>query len=503
MQLPQTFKRILVAEAPVRFPGERRAKPFPCRVGILPWVVDRNWVSIFVSSTFRFDKSSTTRPIPLEVAPPRRLHAGPSSRDKQNPLDDFVPMRLKVDFSVRGHLDNPPLPSGTGSIFQKPRIVQLGLGLRGLSFVISADAPGKIPLRPPYTRALHGREIDLGLRPCHDGSVHHFRHPPDFDLSVYQSAISELQYEPEEATSIRLEGFALNPEEKWEIALPHYMPRALVTYRQANVNRGYVQFFLDTVLVDVDESTVDVVWRGLVETAPNAHLDIDRILIGWAPPARWEADIRGAWDDNLRELPRGRFQWAIERDDVLRDELPPPLTEEELLMARYETWGHPNAAEPELLPHEAATIAAELAEQRWPRAEVLAKHGIDEYAWGIEERAWAQRLASVRDEPEGGVSAEYARAYQRASDALATAREAEITPAEFVALEMAVKRGDPQKALEKSGLGIGGYSRLERRFQTKANSDKAFARELDRLRTDEAIKHGDATKIVRSGDSGT
>ncbi len=499
----QPFSRILVAEAPVRFPGERRAKPFPCRIGILPWVVDRIWLSIFVSSTFRFDRSAAVRPIPLETALPRPLCAGPSSKDNQNPLDDFVPMRLKVDFTVQGHLDNPPLPSGTGSIFQKPRIVQIGLGDRRLSFVISADAPGKIPLRPPHTRTPHGREVDLGLRPCHDGSVHHFRHPPDFDLSVYQSAIPELQYEPEEVTGIRLEGFGMDPDEKLEIALPKYVPRALVTYRQANVNRGYVQFFLDTLVVDLDESTVHVVWRGLVETSPKAHLDIDRILIGWAPQARWEADIRGAWDDNLRELPRGRFQWAIERDDVLRDELPPPLSEAELLMARYETWGHPNAAEPELLPHEAAAIAAELAEQRWPRAEVLAKHGIDDYAWGIEERAWAQRLASVRDEPEGGVSAEYAQAYQRASDALATPREAEITPAEFVALEIAVKRGDPTKALEKVGLGVGGYSRLERKFRAKASADKAFAAELERLRTNEEIKLGDTTKIVRSGESGT
>ena len=46
-------------------------------------------------------------------------------------------------------------------------------------------------------------------------------------------------------------------------------------------------------------------------------------------------------------------------------------------------------------------IAAELAEQRWPRQEVLAKHGVNEYAWGIEERAWAQRLASVREEAVG------------------------------------------------------------------------------------------------------
>ena len=501
MMIVQPFSRILVAESPVRLPGERRAKPIPCRVGILPWVVDRNWLTIFVSSTFRFDKASAEQPIPLEAAPPRRLHAGPTSQDKRDPLDDFVPMRLKVDFTVLGHFDNPPMPSGTNSGFQKPRLVQLGLGERRLSFTIIADKPGKIPLRPPNIRTPHGREVDLSFQACHDGAVHHFRHPADFDLTVYQSAIPELQYEPDEVTSIRLEGLGADPEAKMEIALPQYTPRALVTYRQAHIKHGDVRFYLDTVIVDWDESTVHVVWRGLVETDTNPHKDVERILIGWAPEARWYGDLNHAWDDNLRELPRGRFSWAIERDDVLRDEMPPPLVEEELLMARYETWGHPNAAEPELLPHEAATIAAELAEQRWPRAEVLARHKTDDYAWGIEERAWAQRLASVRDEPEDGPGAEYVKAFRQASDALVTQREKEMTAAEFVAIEARVKRGNPMTELEKAGLGIGAYGRLERQFRSKAIADKSFAAQLDKLRTDEEIKLGDTTKIVRSGES--
>jgi hypothetical protein len=502
MMTVQPFSRILVAESPVRLPGERRAKPIPCRVGVLPWIVDRNWLTIFVSSTFRFDKASSEHPIPLEAAPPRRLHAGPPSEEKKEPLDDFVPLRLKVDFTVQGHFDNPPLPSGTNA-FQKPRLVQIGLGERTLSFTIVADKPGKVPLRPPYIRTPYGREVNLSLQPCHDGSVHHFRHPKDFDLTPYQSAIPELQYELEEVKAIRLEGLGPDPEGKLEIALPHYIPRALVTYRQSFVNQGDVEFFLDTVIVDWDESTVHVVWRGLVETTAEPHHDVDRIHIGWAPAARWYGDRAHAWDDNLRELPRGRFSWAIERNDVLHNEEAPPLTEEELMMARYETLGHPNAAEPELLPHEAATIAAELAEQRWPRAEVLAKHNMDDYAWGIEERAWAQRLASMRDEPEGGPSAEYVKAFQKASDALATPREREMTAAEFVSLEARVKRGNPMTELEKAGLGIGAYGRLERQFRAKAIADKAFAAELDRLRTDEEIKLGDTTKIVRSGESGS
>jgi hypothetical protein len=112
-------------------------------------------------------------------------------------------------------------------------------------------------------------------------------------------------------------------------------------------------------------------------------------------------------------------------------------------------------------------------------------------------------LASLRDEPEGGPSAEYVKAFQKASDALTTPREKEMTVADFVALEARVKRGNPMTELEKAGLGIASYGRLERRFQATAAADKAFATELRRLRADEEIKLGDTTKIVRSGESGT
>ncbi|MDI3287187.1 hypothetical protein [Polyangium sp. 15x6] len=497
MQHPRPFRRILVAESPVRRPGERRAKPLPCRVGVLPWVVDRNWLTIIVGVTFRFDPSAAARPVPLEPAPPRPFFAGPAAPKEAPRVDDFVPMRLLVDLTLTGHVEVLPMPSGT---FTKvvPRNAAVGLGERRVSFTVRADEPGRIPLRPPFTQRFQGGTIDLGPQPCHDGSTHHFHHPEKFDLSVYQAAIPDLRYEVDDVTSIRLAGLFPDPEAALDLELPRLVPRALVNYSQARVQRGDVRMFVDGIAIDLDGSTVDVTFRGLVETTANPHVDVDRILIGWAPPARWHEDPWGAWDDNLRELPRGRFRFAAERDDVVRGEEPPKLSEEELLMARYETWGHPNAAEPEMLPHEAAAIAAELAEQRWPREEVLRRHGIDDYTWGIEERAWAQRLASVREEPDGGPSAEYALAYRRASDALATAREAEITAAAYVAIAAKMKRGDPTKVLADAGIGIAGFGRIDRRFRAKAQGDKAFAAELARLRADEEARHGgprDGSKV--------
>ena len=60
-ELPTPFRRILVAEAPVRTPGERRAKPLPCKVAVLPWSVERSWLSIIVVASFRFDAGAAAR----------------------------------------------------------------------------------------------------------------------------------------------------------------------------------------------------------------------------------------------------------------------------------------------------------------------------------------------------------------------------------------------------------------------------------------------------------
>jgi len=493
---PAPFRRILVAEAPVRTAGERRGRILPCRIGVLPWTVDRCWLSIIVASTFRFDPSAAARPLPLEPVPPRPFHAGPSAPDAAPRIDDFVPMRRLVDLTLTGHVDLVPLPSGT----IVSRNARIGLGDRLFSFAVRSATPGKVPLRPPHTQTIQGRDVDVEPRPCHDGSKHQFRHEPQFDLDVYQAAPPPLRYEVEEVREIRLAGLWEDPEQEIAIALPHFAPRALVDYRQRGVNRGDVRMFLDGIAVDLDKGAVDVTWRGLVETAPKPHLDVDRIILGWAPSARWDEDAAAAWNEVLRELPRGRFQWAEEREDALAGQTPPPLTHEEMLMARYETWGHPEAASPELPVEEAATIAAEFAEQRWTRAEVLARHGIDDYAWGIEERAWAQHLQRAAGDG-GGASEAFGAAFKRAQDALATPEEARVTAAQYVALSTRMGRGDPTRVLAEARLGLGAFARIDRRFRAKASADRAFAAELERLRKEEEARL-DTARAVTAKEAG-
>ncbi|AKT40606.1 hypothetical protein [Chondromyces crocatus] len=482
--MDKPFRRILVAEAPVRFPGERRGRLLPCRVGVLPWSVEQNWLTIVVGTCFRFEPASARRPLLLDPMAPGPFHAGPSRPERPH-IDDFVPLRLAVDLTVTGHVEIMPAPSG----HLQARRLEVGLGERRSVVFVHAEAPGRIPLQPSATRTPEGRAIDLGPQPCHDGSTHRFHHDAEFVLDVYQAATPPLRYALDEMTALFLRGFWGDPDELVEIALPEFEPRALVDYTQASVRRGDVRLFFDGVAVDVDRGTVDITWRGLVETTATPHLDVDRIVIGWATPDQWQGDRRDAWDDVLRELPRGGFQWAVERDDVLRGEAPPPLGREALAMARFEACGHRNAAEPELEPEVAAAVAAELAEGRWPRAEVLARHGIDDYAWGIEERAWTQYLASVREGKEGGIGAAYREAFERASEALATPAEARITPAQYVTLAARLARGEGTRALAAAGLGLGGFGRVERRFRNEASQNAVVAAELKELRAREEARH--------------
>lgn len=481
---PLHLRRFLVAEAPYRSPGDRRARLVPSRVAVLPWSVDRPWLSILVGRTFRFDPRAERRPLRLEPCEPAPFHAGSGAPERPR-VDDFVPMRRLADVTLVGHVELIPLPSG----IVPPRLAMFGLGDLAFPLVIQSPAPGRVPLRPPYTRTRAGRDFDLAPRAAHDGAAHGFAHALDFDLDAYQQAAPELRYDEPEDWILRLDGLLPGGEdEEIELPLPDLTPRALLDYAEAGVRPADVRLFLDSVAVDLDAGTVDVTFRGHAETAPAPRLDVDRVILGWAPRAAWESDLLRAWNGALRELPRGRFRWAVERDDALRGEAPPPLTEHELLMARYETWGYVEAAEPELAPEEAATLAAELAEQRWPSGELLGRRGLDEYAWSIEERAWAQRLSRFHEDPEDAEVAAYLAAYRRAQDALATPREAEITPAEYAVLAARIGRGDPMKALAAAGLGVGAWSRVERRMSALTRSDRALAEEIERLRAEEEAR---------------
>ena len=491
-------RRFLVAQAPHRAKPEPagatgslragdRSRVVPSLVGVLPWTADRPWLTILVRTTFRFDPADKRPTLPLVATDPEPFHVGSPSAERQRP-DDFVPMKGALDLLLTGHVEL--LRSSSGD--PRRRRAAVGLGDRLVRFVVDAEEAGKVPLRPPYTRGFGGHEVEVGPQPCHDGAAEDFRHDADFDPGLYQSAPAPQRYDMEGAESpgpllVRVSGL-FDAREEIALPLPPIAPRAIVDYTEAGSSPVDVELRLDTLCVDLDDRTVSATYRGHAETSPTPRTDVDRILLGWAAPGDWAESPGEAWRAALRELPRGTFGWAWERDDALAGRAPPSLDEDQLAMARYETWDFLEAAEPQLPPEDAATIAATLLEAGAPRRETLARHDLDEYTWSIEERAWAEHLSQKSRDEDDTTAARYAAAFASAQQSLETPREREISLAEYAALSVRAFRGDPMKALAEVGLGLGAWMRIERRFQAQAGADPAIEAEIARLRDEEEAR---------------
>lgn len=477
------FRRILVAEAPHREGDAGPAKRVPAVFGVLPWSQGQSWLGVFVTAAFAFEPVPARddgRPAmqPRDPSPPR---AGPPDEASPRP-DDFVPLRERVDVALVGGPDFVPLPSGRVDA----RKMSLALAGRSIAFLAEPPHPGKFALKPPVTRHLgDARPFDPRPRAGHDGAAAGFRHDEDFDMSAYQSAPPELQFEvpPEALPAVELEG-VLAPGDRLVLA-PPLEPRLLLEYAESGGEIIPVPLFLDRLLIDVDQSLLEVCWRGHAEVVPPADRDVDRLIVAWAAPAEWRRDDAAPWRRALRDLPRGTFGNAWERDDAVRGEAPPPLDEHELAMARHESWDFPEAPEPEMELERYATISAELAEQREPRADVLARNGVDDYAWSVEERAWAQKVATADDDPETeALRLRYGDALRDARARLGTDRERELSAAQWVELAARAQRGDPTRELGRVGLGLGAYLRLDESWKARAAADPALAEELDQLRAE-------------------
>lgn len=493
-------RRFLVAEAPHRAkPADatgshgagatagERARAVPSLVGVLPWTADRPWLTILVRTTFRFDPADKRPTLPLVPASPEPFHVGAPSAKRPRP-DDFVPIKGALDLLLTGHVEL--LRSSSGD----PRVRRAAFGLEGklVRFMVDAEEAGKVPLRPPYTRGFGGHEVDVGPQPCHDGAADEFRHDADLDLGQYQSAPAPLRYDMEGTESpgprlVRVSGL-FGAREEIALPLPPVAPRAIVDYMEAGSSPVDVELRLDTLCVDLDSMTVSATYRGHAETSPKPRADVDRILLGWAAPDEWMESPGEAWRAALRELPRGRFGWAWEREDALAGQAPPPLDDDQLAMARYETWDFLEAAEPQLTPEDAAAIAATLLEAGAPRADTLARHDLDEYTWSIEERAWAEHLSRTSRDEDDDTAARYTAAFASTQQSLETPREREISLAEYAALSVRAFRGDPTKALAEVGLGLGAWMRIDRRFQAQAQADPAIESEIARLRDEEEAR---------------
>jgi hypothetical protein len=419
-------------------------------------------LSVVVKMTFVYAGSGSPvvarpaiDPEPLSLDAPSR-HAQASPRELFY-ASDFVPEKPRPSVLLVGHAYAArPVPR-----------IEAGVSAAGVALRFAAVAGKKpaarVPLDAAHLVAQGGESAPVGPLAS---SEHDAGDPDDDDDergegSGFQSAARAQQGRPIRADeAIELTGLS-REEQSLVVELPGLAPRVFT-------EDGPVELRADTLWIDTDRERLVVVWRGRLPAGTRrivASLERDRA------PRSIEA-IR-------RELPRGSVGRAIEEED-LRPDAPAP-SPEELLMARYESWGQ-EAAEPSIPLEVYAATSAELAEAREPRGDVLQRRRLDEGAWALEERAWLEKMARGANKGDGTLAVRYGELFMAAQDRLAGPGEAARTLADYAAIRAAMERaGDPSPILQQRSMSLSAWMRLDRRFTAEAAADPAVQAELDRL----------------------
>jgi hypothetical protein len=254
----------------------------------------------------------------------------------------------------------------------------------------------------------------------------------------------------------------------------------------------------DTLFIDTDRELCALVWRGDFEVGSLDAGEVLRIVVSLEPETlpRTMTEIR-------RELPRAKFCYAIEPSDLAPGAAPPPEESDELMVARLMTWEHPEAPDPSISLAEYAAVAAELAEQREPRGEVLKRHGFDEYYFTLEERAWLERLASAGASGDAALLVDYGQAYNEAQDRLARpGEEGRWSLADYAAMKVGMELRDPKQILQNWSVTMPEWLRLSRRWRRAIKEDRVLAAEHDRLLVEERarVKSSGAPRASREGE---
>jgi hypothetical protein len=480
-------RRILVARSPLRAQGDRRPRAVPCRVAVSFWNAPVPVMNVIVKATASFRGEGAVRQARWVEARPFKATSAIDGEDRPLP-DDFVPVKRFCDVLVVGNVEVWQRPSG--EIPPRHGIIRVGDGSH--SFTVHSATPARYPLRPPYVVSSAGGDARVGARPTPD-HLKVLEHEDGFDYSVYQAGHPNLRrgYVGTGA-KIVIEGL-VEGEDRLEVQLPEHGAQALCDWARDDAPSD-VRLYMDTVTIDLDESLIDVVWRGYVYTSPNPRHDVDRVIVGWASDDDWRPSegAEASFALVMSELPHGTFSYAWEMSDVLEGKEPPKLENEDLEMARYETLDQLKAPEMTLTLEEHAKISAALAEEREPRAQILKRHGFDEFTWGVEERALGEVLQTLpmTDEVEPAQQA-YARHFVAAQDALARPEDDRFRPQDYVEVAVGLEVDDPKKVLKDYELTLGAWMRIDRKWQNRIDADPKLAAEIDALFRDVRARRGE------------
>lgn len=389
------------------------------------------------------------------------LDAGPDAPFGPAPAmvpGDFVPWRPTTDVVLLGTSDPGPITVSAGA-HERRFATRSPAGrspLRGGLVTTDGVTVGEVTATPPEamagTRWLDPTDVERSHAT-----------PPPLRFPALRG---------DEVVAVR------TPSGEGAVALPGMLPRIRVVSAMDQLPDQEHVAFVDEVLIDVDRRVGRVVYRALVPiTRPDAR-DVDRLDVMFARIDDRDA-LGGPFVDH--DVPRAELGPAWELWHAEEGTPPPPLDPHDLQIARYETWDCASPL-PALPLHEAASISAELAEQREPRDVVLGRRGVTPYDWELEERAWGEALGQAPAEEDQVTLAHlWGNEFQKAQDALATPEEASRGADDYARVAVALEGTHPDEALRDHGIGLGAYQRLDRRMQAQAAADPAFARELEAL----------------------
>lgn len=445
-------------------------------VGLLTWFDPARVFTVIVKVTFSYAGAAMAlaaeqQPLSLGEGYPMAAAGG----ELRYP-SDFVPNKPQADVLLAGHAYAEP-GQARGQI-----TAALTFGELTRRFVVQTDQPQeRIVLLARHIRSITG-EPAAPVGPVADGcwQMDDPHHGPDFDHGAYNVAPAAQRTElVAGARALRLEGLCASGPR--ELELPDIHPRVRVSPRSTMADFE-LEMKADTVWLDTDAQECVVVWRGTALLPHPRGLDTLVVSLEHGATPR-------DWEEILRSAPQGQFGFALTAEN-----LDPAAQDEEeqhaLQMARYEAMCHERAPEPLLSLERYVALAAELAERPKERKEVLAKRGYTEDTWTVEERAWLERMAEQAMNGDGRLVAEYGTLFVAAQDELAAPDEADVTLEQYAETLVALAAAEDMPAeLERLGLTLARWLRLDRRFKKVVAEDEALAAELERLKAREYAKH--------------
>ena len=464
---------VVAAEGPA---GMREAE---AGTGVVPFSRGGDW---FLAVVVKLCLGDTGKPLLSMMAPhpftldvaSRFAEFDPALLDRAS---DFALFKANADVLIVGHARTLE-PT---AVMQPTLTVLSGDGepVFSATVVVRAGAPTtQIPLAEPYlTQAWAGAPIRVGPHAAPHrnlgGLVHDDTAPHLFQAATPEMQIAERNFRGDE--TIVMSGFFRAhdaPATGRRLQLPGVVP--IVSADLEGIDATPIEMRCDTLELDTDVESVTLTFRGVL--GPLASIDQVRRIVLSLERLGLERDPL----DRLSDTQRGTVHFAWTEDDASKG-IPPPQDDAMLELHRLLTAGEA-APEPRVPIERYATVTAELAE--WPdrRDGTLDRHGFTEMLWLLEERCWLERFARDATEGDNALVMHFGELFLQEQDRLSSPEELRVTPRTYVELRVAIEdAADVSEVLGRAKLGLAQWMRIDRRMTARAESDPAFAEELESI----------------------